>query len=195
MKVVYIHGFKSGINAHKATLLKEALAGKKDVTFEAWDYPDDLIYSVELLSLAVEEDLRKGIRPNLVGSSMGGFLSILLSYRYGLKVALINPCLYPGKFILDNNLIGQTLENFNSHKSFRVTADCYDYVKRYEPELRLYIPYKTMVFLQKGDEVLDYHYAEKMLSSASMDIAEGGCHGYDNFESCIPKIMDFFQKK
>jgi hypothetical protein len=194
MKIVYIHGFRSGINAHKATLLKDALKDESAVTFESWDYPDDLLCSVEMLSSLVEQDLRKGIKPNLVGASMGGFLSLLLSYRYGLKVALINPCLYPAKFILDNHLIGQTLENSNTHKPFKVTEECYAYVKRYEPELRLYIPEKTMVFLQRGDEVLDYRYALELLSRAQKDVAEGGSHGYDNFEACIPKIMDFFQK-
>lgn len=194
MKIIYIHGFLSSSNAQKAQILRRELKGYKDIDFQSVDYPDDLEYSVDSLCKIIENDLEKGIRPVLIGSSLGGFLSIILSVRYDLKIALINPCLYPSTWIKKMGYIGKSLTNFDTGESFVVRPEAVAYVEELEKELVDYRKDKTMVLLQTGDEVLDYRYALEFFKDIPVDVENGGSHRYDNFESKIGRILKFFEE-
>lgn len=194
MKIIYIHGFLSSSNAQKAQILRRELKGYKDIDFQSVDYPDDLEYSVDSLCKIIENDLEKGIRPVLIGSSLGGFLSIILSVRYDLKIALINPCLYPSTWIKKMGYIGKSLTNFDTGESFVVRPEAVAYVEELEKELVDYRKDKTMVLLQTGDEVLDYRYALEFFKDIPVDVENGGSHRYDNFESKIGSILKFFEE-
>lgn len=194
MKIIYIHGFLSSSNAQKAQILRRELKGYKDIDFQSVDYPDDLEYSVDSLCKIIENDLEKGIRPVLIGSSLGGFLSIILSVRYDLKIALINPCLYPSTWIKKMGYIGKSLTNFDTGESFVVRPEAVAYVEELEKELVDYRKDKTMVLLQTGDEVLDYRYALEFFKDIPVDVENGGSHCYDNFESKIGRILKFFEE-
>ncbi|SFS72992.1 hypothetical protein SAMN02910357_01524 [Succinivibrio dextrinosolvens] len=194
MKIIYIHGFLSSSNAQKAQILRRELEGITDIDFQSVDYPDDLEFSVESLCKIIEKDLEKGIRPFLIGSSLGGFLSIILSVRYDLKIALINPCLYPSAWIKKMGYIGKSLKNFDTGESFVVRPEAVAYVEELEKELVDYRKDKTMVLLQTGDEVLDYRYALEFFKDIPVDVENGGSHRYDNFESKIGRILKFFEE-
>lgn len=194
MKIIYIHGFLSSSNAQKAQILRRELEGFKDIDFQSVDYPDDLEYSVDSLCKIIESDLEKGIRPFLIGSSLGGFLSMILSVRYDLKIALINPCLYPSAWIKKMGYIGKTLSNYDTGESFVVRPEAVAYVEELEKELVHYRKDKTLVLLQSGDEVLDYKYALNFFKDIPVDVENGGSHRYDNFESKIDKILKFFEE-
>ncbi len=194
MKVVYIHGFQSSSNAKKAQILRKYLEHNESISFEAYDFPDDIGKSYEYLCQKVEESIERGEPLNLVGSSMGGFLSLLLSNRYRLKAALINPCLYPSRWVRENDIVGKTLENFDTHAKFTVTEDNVLRLKELESELRPYRKELLSVYLQSGDEVLDYRYALNFFSDLNVDVKDGGSHGYDNFENIVPQIIKFFSQ-
>ena len=193
MKIIYIHGFLSSSKAQKAQILQRELQGKPDIDFQSVDYPDDLEFSVESLSKIIEKDLSLGIKPFLIGSSLGGFLSMILSVRYDLKIALINPCLYPSEWIKKMGYIGKSLTNFDTGESFVVRPEAVAYVEELEKELVCYRKDKTMVLLQSGDEVLDYRYALNFFKDIEVDVESGGSHRYDNFENKIEKILEFFE--
>lgn len=195
MKIIYIHGFLSSSNAQKAQILRRELKKIKEIDFQSVDYPDDLEYSVDYLCKTIENELEKGEKPCLIGSSLGGFLSIILSVRYDLKIALINPCLYPSSWIKKMGYIGKSLTNFYTGESFVVRPEAVDYVESLEKELLRYRKDKTMVLLQSGDEVLDYRYALNFFKDIPVDVESGGSHRYDNFESKIDNILKFFEKK
>ena len=194
MKIIYIHGFLSTSNAQKAQILRRELKDYSDIEFQSVDYPDDLEYSIESLSEIIKKDLKAGVKPFLIGSSLGGFLSIILSVRFDLKIALINPCLYPSAWIKKMGYIGKTLTNFDSGESFVVRPEAVAYVEKLEKELPSYRKDKTMVLLQSGDEVLDYRYSLDFFKDIDVDVEEGGSHRYDNFESKIGKILKFFEE-
>ncbi len=193
MKIIYIHGFLSSSNAQKAQILRRELKDIPNVDFQSLDYPDELELSVQSLSDAIKSDLDKGIKPCLIGSSLGGFLSVILSVRFDLKIALINPCLYPSKWIKEMGHIGQTLSNFDTGHTFTITPQSVAYVESLETELNLYKRDKTLVLLQSGDEVLDYRYALNFFKDIPVDVEEGGSHRYDNFDKKINKILEFFK--
>ena len=195
MKIIYVHGFLSSSNAQKAQILRRELKKIKDIDFQSVDYPDDLEYSVDYLCKTIENELEKGEKPCLIGSSLGGFLSIILSVRYDLKIALINPCLYPSSWIKKMGYIGKSLTNFDTGESFVVRPEAVAYVELLEKELLRYRKDKTMVLLQTGDEVLDYRYALNFFKDIPVDVENGGSHRYDNFESKIDNILKFFEKK
>ena len=94
MKIAYIHGFQSSSKAKKATILNTVISKDfKDISFIAPDFPDNFQKALSSLEDFVEKSLKED-ELCLVGSSLGGFLSILLSMKYNLKVALVNSCLY-----------------------------------------------------------------------------------------------------
>ena len=195
MKIIYVHGFLSSSNAQKAQILRRELKKIKEIDFQSVDYPDDLEYSVDYLCKTIENELEKGEKPCLIGSSLGGFLSIILSVRYDLKIALINPCLYPSSWIKKMGYIGKSLTNFDTGESFVVRPEAVSYVELLEKELLRYRKDKTLVLLQTGDEVLDYRYALNFFKDIPVDVENGGSHRYDNFESKIDNILKFFEKK
>lgn len=193
MKIIYLHGFQSSSNAMKAQILKKELAPYDFINFAALDFPEDLSKSLEYL----KEYIQKEKQDNdvcLIGSSLGGFLSLLLSIELKVKVALINPCLYPSKWVTKANLVNKNLENFYTHEKFRIDTDVIAYLQRKEQQLVQYDPSLVSVYLQTGDEVLDYKYALNFFDKIDVDVELGGSHRYDNFESKIPKIISFFKK-
>ena len=48
-----------------------------------------------------------------------------------------------------------------------------------------------MVFLQSGDEVLDYRKALDFYKGADVRVEEGGCHAFNDFERVCPLIACF----
>lgn len=48
-----------------------------------------------------------------------------------------------------------------------------------------------MLLLQKGDEVLDYKEAYKLLPDANIVLEEGGNHSFDGIERYFDKVNNF----
>ena len=204
MKVVYIHGFQSSSKAKKAQILDEVISKNyPDISFEAPDFPDNIKLALSVLEKKVESWLEEDESVCLVGSSMGGFLSILLSIKYPVKIALINPCLNPQDFCIENKLVGiahQIMRYYSSIKSNMLTFVCISIkfttitiVSASIFSISTYRKNMTKVYLQTGDTVLDYTIARDFFTDCPVSIEEGGCHGYDNFDRIVPDIIDFFK--
>lgn len=195
MILAYIHGFKSSSKAKKAQILNDVISKHyPDVTFYAPDFPDNIQKALECLEDKVRQWLELDKEVCLVGSSMGGFISVLLSLRFPVKIALINPCLNPHDFCLRNKIIGVELKNPDTDAHFVITADDVSFMEAKSHELCEYRADKTKVYLQTGDTVLDYTLARDFFTECPVMIEEGGCHGYDNFDRIVPDIVDFFKK-
>lgn len=52
-------------------------------------------------------------------------------------------------------------------------------------------PENFMLFVQTGDETLDYRQAVEKFSSSKCTIRENGNHGYENFIAELPLAFDF----
>ena len=196
MKIAYLHGFQSSSKARKATILKNELSSLyPDIEFVSLDFPDDIHKAVDVLSDFVKNELQKGTDLCLVGSSMGGFFSLVLQVKFDLKIALVNPCIYPLEFCIDHSLVNVQLENFDTHDKFVITQSDIEYLKELEEKIKEYKLKKTAVFLQTGDEVLDYTKAVAFFKDSYVNIENGGSHTYENFEKCIHAIVNFFRKE
>jgi len=83
-KILFLHGLESSNKGKKVNFLKEqaeVLAPKIDYQDEALE--EKLMYIVE------------NFRPDfIIGSSMGGYVGMLLANRYGIKTLLYNPAIH-----------------------------------------------------------------------------------------------------
>ena len=99
MQIAYIHGFLSGSQAVKSRILKQYLAvHHPHIGFLAPDFPDTPQEAYEELCSFTRRALEYG-ELALVGSSMGGFMSTLLSIKFKVRAVLLNPCIHPQDYL------------------------------------------------------------------------------------------------
>lgn len=192
LTIAYIHGYLSSSGAIKAGILQRYLASAQpEIRFLAPDFSDVITEALpELEDLCRREMSRTTLC--LVGSSMGGFISTLLSIKFKLKACLFNPCIHPQDFVAP--LLGQEQLNPATGKRFYlkeslieelVTLDNYAF-KHYDPQL-------VRVYLESGDEVLDYTKALSFFSSCNPEVTEGGAHRFMSFEDKLEQVVQFFK--
>lgn len=191
MLIAYIHGFLSGPNAEKATIMKRYVKEHcPDDTFEAADFPDTPKEAAMALDSFVRARLDKELF--LIGSSMGGFFCTLLQSRFGVRCALINPCVHPQEYF--DSLVGPQHNDFTD-RDFVLEPHMIEDLKALDKETSHFIPSQTIVYLQTGDEVLDYTRSQAFYRGALINVKQGGCHRYENFESICPEIISFAKRE
>ena len=83
-KILFLHGLESSNKGKKIDFLKE----RAEVLAPAINYQDEALE--EKLMYIVEN-----FRPDfIIGSSMGGYVGMLLANRYGIKNLLYNPAIH-----------------------------------------------------------------------------------------------------
>lgn len=188
MQIAYIHGFLSGSQAVKSRILKKFLENHHPhLDFLAPDFPDTPQEAYEELCRFTRSALEYG-ELGLVGSSMGGFMSTLLSIKFGVKAVLLNPCIHPQDYF--EKLIGPNQNPFTKTQ-FVLDRQMLDYVEQKDREAQAFDPELLSVWLQQGDEVLDYTKAEKFFAKARPHVIAGGQHAFADFESYLPKMIEF----
>lgn len=192
MLIAYIHGFLSGPNAIKSTILKNYInTHYKDIEFCAPDFPDEPQEAYTYLIDYFQSLRQKHDDICLVGSSMGGFFSTILSYKYDFKAALLNPCVHPQDYFV--NLCGEHV-NPCTNRKFKLEKHMLDYLLKLDAMCKVKNS-NLYVLLQDGDEVLDYKKSLNFYAKCKVEVIKGGCHSFDNFESKIPSIVEFFRSK
>ena len=90
MIIAYIHGFCSSSKAKKAQIMKaELLKNYKDIKFVSLDFSDNFKIAMEELNEQILSLLKEDPKVCLAASSLGGFMAMLLSIKYDLKVATV----------------------------------------------------------------------------------------------------------
>lgn len=125
----------------------------------------------------------------LVGSSLGGFWAKYWAQRYDLPAVLINPAVAPDKLLA--RYIGQPLTNYYSADTYVLNEDHAAFLHQCDAEALLR-PENLWVWLQTGDETLDYRQAAEYYAACRMDIEEGGNHSFAGFEARLPALLQFF---
>jgi len=126
-------------------------------------------------------------RPLLVGSSLGGYYATHLAERHGLKALLINPAVTPHRRF-DGYLGPQT--NLYSGEVWDLTDDHVTALA----ELETAPPQdaeRYQVWLQTGDETLDYRDAAQFYRGCALRIQAGGDHGFQGFAERLPALLAF----
>lgn len=128
----------------------------------------------------------------LVGSSLGGFYATYFVAKYGCPAVLINPAMQPWQLFED--LFGIEQIPLKVTDSWTLDADQLQQLQSIA-ETKLKHADKILVLLQRGDEVLDYHQAQRYYNAAQpsaliLTDADGN-HAMDDFEEKLPFVLRF----
>ncbi len=182
--LIYLHGLNSSGQSAKGRLLVERLA-PFDVRLV--DYPahhaDAAVERLSQFFSALGE-----LKPAVVGSSMGGFYGQYLARRFAFShLFLINPALTPWTLIAEH--LGETMTTAHG-EHYRITERLGERMRPYGIETPCDgVP--TTVFLDRGDEVIDYRIAERAYREcARVCIWDAGDHAFQHMDQAIEVIRD-----
>ncbi len=129
---------------------------------------------------------------SFVGSSLGGYYATYLAEKYTGAAVLINPSVKPFETLarsFDDNNLGDNKFHFQD-KSWAFDKSHIKQLKALEIE-NISQRQRYLVFLQTGDETLDYREAETKYGDAQCVIEQGGDHAFTDLQRHIPEIIKF----
>ena len=127
----------------------------------------------------------------IIGSSLGGFYSTYFAEKFNLKSILLNPAVLPAngmKIYLGEN------ENYSTGEIFEFTNQDVQVLKKFESKIKqISLPENHFVFLESGDEVLNYLDAVNYYHGSSINIFFGGNHSLEMFEDNMHQVIKILQ--
>lgn len=186
---MYLHGFISSPQSRKAVMLGDFVRG----------YAAGLDYRVPLLHHRPEQAMAqvmqacRDVPPDdltLVGSSLGGFYATVAAERLGCRAALLNPAVRPHRHFA--KYLGPQ-RNLYTGEAFELTWEHIDELRRLDPPA-ITRPERYWLFVETGDEVLDYREAVAYYAGALQDVVQGGDHALTTFPERIPDIVDWAER-
>lgn len=183
--IIYLHGFNSSPQSHKASYLGRMLAERglaAEYACPALPHrPLEAIHAIEA------EIARHPGRPIcFVGSSLGGFYATHLAEKHGARAVLINPAIDP-----DTGLAAYLGPQKNLY-----TGEAYELTRAHLAEwgalkVERLTPARYLLLVETGDEVLDYRRAVERYSGAKQVVVEGGDHTLKSFPEQLPVLLAF----
>ena len=187
--LVYLHGLNSSGRSAKALGLRELLAPHRVL---APDYPAHRPHAATECLCDFFAGLA-GVRPAVVGSSMGGFYGQWLARRFDFShLFMINPALLPWDLFPPH--IGETLTAADGER-YRVTGELIEQTRAYAiPNPCDEVP--TTLFLDRGDETIDYRIAESLYRPCGrLMIWDGGDHAFQHLAEAAAAIRKHLEGK
>ena len=205
MNIIYIHGLDSDANSTKGLLLED---------YCDKHYPEIKVYRPDLNSAPkqVFEQLVKSVielnkedKTVLVGSSLGGYFSTLVSNHTGCPALLLNPSTQPHvtlqRFanelllesvedkILDNHILHTTAGGWN------ITPADLQWFANHQL-VSIDYPHKIAVLLKEGDELLNAKLSKDFYQShgATVTVQTGGDHRFTDFSEQLPMVISTLQR-
>ena len=181
--LLYLHGFNSSPASKKARQLVRAcerLGIAEQRVPALHHHPRQAIAQCE-------QAIAELGAPLLIGSSLGGYYATHLAERHGLKALLINPAVLPHTRF-DGYLGAQ--QNLYSGETWQLTHEHIQALAELEaapPQ----DPQRFQVWLQTGDETLDYRQAQALYRACALRIQPGGDHSYQGFSQQLPALFAF----
>ena len=181
---IFIHGFGSSGQGGKAQLFRDY--------FKSIDRPfiaPSLSYVPKLAISTLEELIESYDEVTLIGSSLGGYYSLYLSEKYGVKTVLINPATKSAKTLKRAISLKGYAPNFYDNSSFEWCESHLEMLNEYQMDNIKSDRYLLLV--QKGDDVLDYRDAISKVPNATMVVEEGGTHQFESIDKHFERIIEF----
>lgn len=180
--IVYLHGFNSSPQSHKAQVLgsymQEQGLGAQYACPALPPLADEAMREIERL--------RPDREPCYVGSSLGGYYATYLVETRGGRAVLVNPAIEP-HVGLRAYLGPQT--NLHTGEPYRLTeAHLREWRKLWVPRVT---PSRYLLIVETGDEVLDYRKAVERYAGADQVVIGGGDHSLQSFPQHLPRILEF----
>ena len=205
MNIIYVHGLDSDANSTKGLLLED---------YCDKHYPEIKVYRPDLNSAPkqVFEQLVKSVielnkedKTVLVGSSLGGYFSTLVSNYTGCPALLLNPSTQPhvtlqrfANELLLNSVENKILENHIFHTTaggWNITHADLQWFANHQL-LSIDYPHKIAVVLKKGDELLNAELSKDFYQShgATVTVQTGGDHRFTDFSEQLPMVISTLQR-
>lgn len=185
--IIYIHGFRSSSKARKAEETKEYFNKSTKV------FAPDLPVSPKLAFFLLCDIIRDaGQKPNLIGSSLGGFYAMLLNAKYASKAVLINPTIKP--YLVLKSYIGE-LTNYHTGKKFEWKKEYINELYDLNKKFFKYINQKKLfLLLSKDDELLNHEETKATFPNAGKVLEFENCgHEFTKYKEVLPEIEKFFK--
>ncbi len=200
MQIIYIHGLHSGANAEKGQLLKN---------FCNQYFPQinvlcpDLNQSPDKVLPLLIDLVNKNPNTGIVGSSLGGFFSTLVSKETKCKAVLLNPSTNPAKSL--KRFAPENFDELSNDSILHTTAGGWQMTKAdilwFEKNRleKVSNPEKFLVILKQGDALLDYRVTENYFSQSQDNkngqshiiIEPNGDHPMSDFATKLPQVIQF----
>ena len=211
MNIIYIHGLDSDANSTKGVLL-ESYCQQHDADINV--YRPDLNSAPEqvfeqLVKLVTE--LNREDKTVLVGSSLGGYFSTLVSNHTGCPALLLNPSTQPHvtlqRFANELLLESDSGEDESEYKVpenqiLHTTAGGWDITPADlqwfadHQLVSINYPHKIAVLLKAGDELLNAELSKEFYQAhgANVTLQAGGDHRFTDFGEQLPMVISTLQR-
>ena len=211
MNIIYIHGLDSDANSTKGILL-ESYCQQHDTDITV--YRPDLNSAPEqvfeqLVRLVTE--LNREDKTVLVGSSLGGYFSTLVSNHTGCPALLLNPSTQPHvtlqRFAHELLLESDSGEDDSEDKvpenqvfhttagGWNITPSDLQWFANHQL-VSIDYPHKIAVLLKEGDELLNAKLSKDFYQShgATVTVQTGGDHRFTDFSEQLPMVISTLQR-
>lgn len=218
MNLIYIHGLDSDANSTKGMLLeKYCQQHHPDITVLRPDLnqsPEHVFnYIVSLVENANDNE-NKSIKDKqvgstntvLVGSSLGGYFSTLVSNHTGCPALLLNPSTQPHITLqrFANEAMSASSDKDTSSDDYVLhsTAGGWDITNadlQWFANHQLSVvnhPNRVAVLIKEGDELLNPELAKTFYQAqgAMVTVQAGGDHRFSDFEAQLPMVLKLLQQ-
>ena len=180
--IIYLHGFNSAPQSHKAQLLQRYMQSRG----LGGEFACPALPAEPREAIRLAEGLPRGEGTCYVGSSLGGFYATYLVETHGGKAVLLNPAIEPHAGLRD--YLGPQ-KNLYTGEPYKLTA------AHLEGWRDLYVARTSagryLLIVETGDEVLDYRQALERYAGAEQLVIQGGDHSLRSFPEHLPRILRF----
>mgnify|MGYP006154177255 CR=1 FL=1 len=212
MNLIYIHGLDSDANSTKGLLLdKYCQHHHPDITVLRPDLNKSPAQVREKLLLLIDglnnskDEQTESSSTVLVGSSLGGYFSTLISNKMGCPALLLNPSTQPHitlqRFADESVLIDSGKAALSEDYVLHSTAGGWDITNA---DLQWFAdhqisqvnyPNKIAVLLKQGDELLSSELSQDFYEGqgASVTVQAGGDHRFSDFGEQLPMVIEMLQ--
>ena len=180
--IVYLHGFNSSPQSHKAQVMEKYLNSRG----LGARYAGPALPPLASEAMRRIESLSLGSGTCFVGSSLGGVYATHLAEKHDAKAVLINPAIEPH--------VG--LRAFLGTQTNLHTGEPYELTERHLDEWAALVvpridPRRYLLLVETGDELLDYRKAVERYAGAEQVVVQGGDHSLQSFPEHLPRILRF----
>jgi predicted esterase YcpF (UPF0227 family) len=183
--IVYLHGFNSSPQSHKAKVLADFMAALGLARrFACPALPPEASEAIAAAEAVMAA--HPGERFCFVGSSLGGYYATHLAEKHGTRAVLLNPAIDPHVGLRAD--LGEQ-RNLHTGEPYLLTeAHLRAWEALHEPRID---PSRYLLVVETGDEVLDYRRAVERYRGAEQVVIHGGDHSMQSFPQHLPRILAF----
>ncbi|MCG3879661.1 YqiA/YcfP family alpha/beta fold hydrolase [Psychrobacter sp. Ps6] len=213
MNLIYIHGLDSDANSTKGLLLEKYCQShhlditvlRPDLNKSPAQVREQLLSLVEGLNNSKNEQTGSS-NTVLVGSSLGGYFSTLISNQIGFPALLLNPSTQPHITLqrFSDNLVSNQVSSDESSDNnvlhttaggWSITPADLQWFADHRISQVTY-PNRVAVLLKKGDELLDSKLSQAFYEGqgVSVTVQAGGDHRFSDFGEQLPMVIEMLRE-